>query len=96
MEKKLQLVEQRLQSERCDSARSNSLTDLPPLSVSEAQSPQSSGLPSGNVSTIEEPVHTTPISIKTPNSDVTVVETDRTYIDEEGQPVAHASTQHVN
>jgi mRNA-binding protein PUF3 len=46
------------------SSAADSLTEVP-LLVSDAQSPQSSGLPSGNASAIEEPVHTTPTANKT-------------------------------
>jgi mRNA-binding protein PUF3 len=46
------------------SSATDSSAEVPAL-VSEAQSPQSSSLPSGNTSTIEEPVHPTPTANKT-------------------------------
>jgi mRNA-binding protein PUF3 len=46
------------------SAATDSSAEVPPL-ASDAPSPQSSSLPSGNASTIEDPVHTTPTANKT-------------------------------
>lgn len=51
--------------QRSSMSSTDSSTEVPPL-TSDAQSPQSSGLPSGNISTIDDPVHTrTPTANKT-------------------------------